>query len=435
MLSVASLCLDEDTAPSSRLPPKLPQLSTAKRKAADVESGAFIAVNNEPVYMGQCADRFFIPVSPSEAHKRRKSDEALSDRTYPSSAYVPPVSQGPAHAQHASSAVERAIECPSGSTVACRVWGDVRNSTRRVLCVHGWLDNSASFETLAPVIASTGACVVSMDIPGHGHSSWKSPSGGYYLWDMLDDLLGVVDDLDWPTFTAIGHSTGGHLLTSFAGTFPSRVTELLLLESIGPAIQFSPSDEAAEMASFIRRRRALNTQPEKPPGAHPSQPLTANRRTRVYASFEDAARARCKGFTTVSITASRMICERGLIPVFPTSNPATDSTQPGGQQKKGISGEVAYQWRTDPRLTLWGYLFSAESTVRAMMRATTARVLCVVGERSGVFNLADPRFTRRLAAFKDPTTASVPGGSHHAHLEEETAGVVADLCLRFLGWR
>ncbi|KAJ3175095.1 hypothetical protein HDU87_006492 [Geranomyces variabilis] len=328
--------------------------------------------------------------------------------------------------------LDRSVECPSGMTVALRIWGDHQSQSgnRKVLCVHGWLDNAASFELLAPRLAAAGACVVAMDIAGHGLSSWKAAGGGYYLWDMVDDILGIADALGWKTFTAAGHSTGGHLLAAFAGCFPDRVSDLIMLDSIGPAVQFTSREEATDMANFIRRRRQLEA------GSNAS-----TRRTRVYGSFEDAARARCKGFTTVSIEAARLLCNRGMVPVYPdtAAAAAANGSAAGGAAAASnsgiISGEVAYTWRTDPKLTLWSYLRTSETATETFWRCITARVLVAVGEQSQMFNLTDERHRRRLGYLTGHlTTAVVPQGSHHMHLEVATVDAVAAECLKFLGW-
>ncbi|KAI8912908.1 Alpha/Beta hydrolase protein [Powellomyces hirtus] len=379
-------------------------------------SGCFMTVHGTPCYMEKCSEKWLPYISP-ESYTTGNAVPNMGPRADSKRARTssPPPSPRPLENP---SVVDTAIECPSGTTVALRIWGDPTKTgpSRRVFCCHGWLDNAASFDRLAPRIAAAGACVVAIDAPGHGLSGWKSQNGGYYLWDLMDDILGVVDALEWETFTAIGHSTGGHILASFAGTFPTRITDLILLDSIGPAVQFTPANEAVEMASFIRRRRELNARGGTAGAGN-------EKRTRVYQTFEDAARARCRGFTAVSIDAARILCDRGMRPVYPTSTV-------GG----GITGEVAYQWRTDPRLTLWGYLRTSENAIENVWRGITAQVLVCLGARSGLFSVTNDRHKRRLAALRDLTTRVMPDAGHHMHLESETVDAVAAECLTFLRW-
>ena len=48
-----------------------------------------------------------------------------------------------------------------------------REGAPRVLCLHGWLDNAASFVPLAPLLDRLD--VVALDLPGHGHSEHRHP--------------------------------------------------------------------------------------------------------------------------------------------------------------------------------------------------------------------------------------------------------------------
>ena len=48
-----------------------------------------------------------------------------------------------------------------------------QDDTRKILCLHGWLDNAASFNRLAPLLldsTETPTEIVCLDFPGHGLS-------------------------------------------------------------------------------------------------------------------------------------------------------------------------------------------------------------------------------------------------------------------------
>ena len=57
----------------------------------------------------------------------------------------------------------------------------------KLLCLHGWLDNAASFLPLAPHLA--GFDWVALDLPGHGASSHRAPGYDYAFADWLHDVL------------------------------------------------------------------------------------------------------------------------------------------------------------------------------------------------------------------------------------------------------
>jgi len=48
----------------------------------------------------------------------------------------------------------------------------------RIVCSHGWLDNSNSFSYLGPMLASQGYEVIAIDWLGHGHSDHIE---GFYI--------------------------------------------------------------------------------------------------------------------------------------------------------------------------------------------------------------------------------------------------------------
>ena len=56
-----------------------------------------------------------------------------------------------------------------------------------VLCLHGWLDNAASFVPLLPHLANKH--VIAIDLLGHGFSSHRSQDAHYHFIDWIDDLL------------------------------------------------------------------------------------------------------------------------------------------------------------------------------------------------------------------------------------------------------
>ena len=60
--------------------------------------------------------------------------------------------------------------------------------TKKILCLHGWLDNAASFNRLAPLLLDSSSPltdeqlqqpmeILALDFPGHGLSGHKSVDG------------------------------------------------------------------------------------------------------------------------------------------------------------------------------------------------------------------------------------------------------------------
>ena len=65
------------------------------------------------------------------------------------------------------------IKLPNGLSVAIQHWKKPSTNhvdfTKRIICLHGWLDNSNSFSYLGPMLAEQGFEVVAMDLVGHGN--------------------------------------------------------------------------------------------------------------------------------------------------------------------------------------------------------------------------------------------------------------------------
>ncbi|KAI9354606.1 hypothetical protein DFJ73DRAFT_306664, partial [Zopfochytrium polystomum] len=412
---------------------------------------------------------------PHQQQQRRNYVDHHQRRTCPS--YVDPPEDVPV--------TEREFAVPSGVVIRAKVWGKLQSSSgssnssdatgaggggvrewskdeiaaSRVLAVHGWLDNAGTWDLVAPRLAMLGAVVVCIDLAGHGLSDHRHPHGGYYLWDLIDDILGVVDLLGWPSFNIIGHSTGGHISAAFAGCYPSRVRAVCMVDSIGTCIQFT-ADEATEMAAFIARRRDVRA----------LSPAEAKSKMRVFETVEAAVKVRTHGYTRVSRDAARLLCKRGLVPVTieaPTDKTAAASTpapvasiapaKPESPRSpsdttckidttadaKTANGTTAspptpttvtgYQWVNDPSLTLWAYLHCPEDTLITFFKSITAPVFVMAGDRSELFCLEGKKWSRRLGAFRLLRKETL-FGSHHLQVERESAEGVVLAIVDFLGW-
>lgn len=62
------------------------------------------------------------------------------------------------------------ITLSCGKRMAYQKWGDTSSTKGRILCTHGWLDNSNSFSYLGPILAAKGYEIIAIDWLGHGHS-------------------------------------------------------------------------------------------------------------------------------------------------------------------------------------------------------------------------------------------------------------------------
>ncbi|XP_062396360.1 serine hydrolase-like protein [Sardina pilchardus] len=117
-------------------------------------------------------------------------------------------------------------------------WGELRGQVwgpeegRPVLCLHGWADNSGSFNTLIPLLPQEWRCVA-LDMAGHGLSSHRPPGVFYTFPAYVADVRRVVEALHWTRFSILAHSMGGNVSGMFSAAFPDMVEALVLLDSYG----------------------------------------------------------------------------------------------------------------------------------------------------------------------------------------------------------
>ncbi len=250
---------------------------------------------------------------------------------------------------------------------------------RRVLALHGWLDNAASFVPMAPFLVAHD--VVAIDLIGHGGSSHVPPGYDYAFVDWMHDVLDVLDALDWPQADLLGHSLGGALATVIAAGAPERVSSLALIEALGTPPW--PSEQAAE-----RLRKAVAGR-RKPPSA-----------PRLIADVETAVRARLQA-TEKSEAAARLLVERNL---------------------RAVDG--GYRWRSDPRLMWPSHMRAEEASVRNWLSAIECPVLLVAAEPAFAYFPAALR-DARLGCLKRGQLRLIDG-THHVHMDKpaEVAGFI-----------
>ncbi|KAL7852534.1 hypothetical protein SRHO_G00183190 [Serrasalmus rhombeus] len=126
-----------------------------------------------------------------------------------------------------------------------RIWGP--DNGRPVLCIHGWSDNSGSFNNLIPLLPSDWRCLA-IDLPGHGFSSHR-PAGVFYGFPYyVADMRRVLEAVQWKCFSTIGHSMGGSIAAMFSALYPEMVEAIVLLDSFG----FLPAHKK-EINNIIRK--------------------------------------------------------------------------------------------------------------------------------------------------------------------------------------
>lgn len=117
-----------------------------------------------------------------------------------------------------------------------------------VLALHGWLDNSASFEPLSKKLRQFDW--LAPDLFGQGLSEHRPASASYHLWDDLVDLKLLLEQVSWPTCSIVGHSRGAMLAVLLAATFPEKVKNIILIDALLPEPVLA-DNAVSQMRQFI----------------------------------------------------------------------------------------------------------------------------------------------------------------------------------------
>jgi pimeloyl-ACP methyl ester carboxylesterase len=179
----------------------------------------------------------------------------------------------------------------NGFTYAAQLWGEPDQLP--VIALHGWLDNSASFDVLAPQLKNIQCLAI--DMAGHGLTDHRLGLADYPVWSEVGAIYAIADQMGWSTFALLGHSRGAMMSLVTAGVFPDRITQLILLDSMVPPVV--SSDHVVERFTESIRETQRRIQ----------RPLS------LYNTYEEAIEARCRSrYAPVNSASSKILARRGL---------------------------------------------------------------------------------------------------------------------------
>ena len=364
--------------------------------------------------------------------------------------------------------VERTVTCSDGISLSAQCWevppstvaGSDSNSRpkRKILCLHGWLDNSSSFNLLAPRLAAhlhdTGIPteIVALDLPGHGRSSHKGKDGPpqllseycYYVSEFLDEMGWTSesnDDADDSNNKSndpnqiifIGHSMGAGISTTFAASFPDVVDSIILLEGTGPLARRC-EDTTKHIRNAVERRKrgnraiygdhgegGIGDSVSDIGGGSGGGAGSKAKGVRVYPSIEDAVKATARlapGKQWLSEEAARAMVERAVVPYIstPAAQMALSSARAAGENVQGFTDESVC-FRHDPRLQWPSLQYFTREQVDAIFANVQCPVCLIIAEDGWPFGSRERESVVRL--LKPAHMKTLPG-SHHFHADNDT---------------
>ncbi len=262
----------------------------------------------------------------------------------------------------------------NGIELAAQCWGDP--SAYPVLAIHGWLDNSASYFRVAPLLQN--CYVVALDSAGHGFSEPRAGQEPYNIWQDVGEIFAVADQLGWDRFALLGHSRGAIISTLAAGTFPERISHLALLDGMLPQPMLA-KDAPQQLAQSIKDSQRV-------------------RRQNLYDDLEPMIQARMHGLWSLSRGAATALVHRGV--------------------KKTDGG---YQWRADPMLKAASSLKLTREQVEAFVDRIESPVRLLLAQGGTV-----ARYPEQIKALNRFDPLVLPG-THHFHMEEQSTAIAEKL--------
>lgn len=263
--------------------------------------------------------------------------------------------------------------------LSAKRWG--REGGQPVIALHGWLDNAASFDYLAPLLEDCD--VVCLDGAGHGRSDCRNHLGAYNIWQDVAELFAVADQLNWREFSVIGHSRGAMVAFLAAGTFPERISHLIMIEGACPRVAEAEST-AANLAESIRLIKACTQRPRN-----------------VYSSFDKAVAAREQGMFPLSHSDALVLARHGVEAV----------------------GD-GFSWRYDAKLLAGSELKLNMQQVDSFYRRINASCLLIMAAQGLL--VSDELLAQWLQSKSEWSIVHLPG-SHHFHMSEQCIGVAATI--------
>lgn len=119
--------------------------------------------------------------------------------------------------------VETTVTDGGARMVSSLRWG---TGDPEFVLVHGGAQNAHTWDTVALAL---GRPLLAIDLPGHGHSDWRS-DGAYSPMNLADDVAAVVATHAPNARCVVGMSLGGLTAMELAVRYPARVRSLVMVD-------------------------------------------------------------------------------------------------------------------------------------------------------------------------------------------------------------
>jgi pimeloyl-ACP methyl ester carboxylesterase len=263
-------------------------------------------------------------------------------------------------------------------------WGN--EAAPPLILVHGGLDHCRNWDAIAREL-QPDFHIMAPDLRGHGDSEWAKGSS-YSLTDNVYDLTRLMRFAGLPDAAIVGHSMGGMVALAYAGTYPEKVSRLVVLD--GAFLSNSQAAPIAEqMSRWISQLDRIGDHQES-----------------TFGSIEEAAKRLSTRNKRLTAAQALHLASHGV--------------------RKGVDG--LYRWKFDHyQRARAPYRLSSEDYAGLWSRISCPTLL-MWGDESF---LPDPEAAGLLAHFKTVEMEKIAGAGHWLH--HDRLDVVLASLRRFLG--
>ncbi|WP_124711070.1 alpha/beta fold hydrolase [Gordonia insulae] len=123
-----------------------------------------------------------------------------------------------------------------------------------VLLLHGFPVNSSCYDTVVPRLHESGLRTIVFDQRGYSPGARPDGVDAYALDHLVDDALGVLDQLGIQYAMLVGHDWGGIVAWHLAGKHPDRFTSLVAASTGHPSAMRDAleNSDQRERSSYIK---------------------------------------------------------------------------------------------------------------------------------------------------------------------------------------
>lgn len=239
-----------------------------------------------------------------------------------------------------------------------------------LVCFHGWLDNAATFTTMANELDDCE--IYAWDFLGHGKSEHKHKGERYHYIDLVPFIDAAWQSVEAPHKVLVGHSMGAGACALYAGAASNHVKRLVLIEGFSP-MTAEPEDAAKILAEGVKEFKKAQLLP-KPD----------------YKTIADAVKIRMR---------VNGLSEEAALPLVKRATMRT---------KTGIT------WRADFRLRAPSLVRMTQAQVKNILGAIEAQTLIILGDK-GMPELK--KAAERFKGYIRHAALETLPGHHHLHME------------------